>query len=154
MQYSKAALTDLMQEALKEAQTAGRKGEVPVGAVIVIGEKIISRAHNLVESLKDVSAHAEMLAIRQASQSIGNWRLSEAVLCVTLEPCPMCIGAIRLARIPTIVFGAHDPRLGAVGSLFDLGSDSRLGSVPRIIQGIEEKACSEILTNFFTSKRA
>jgi tRNA(adenine34) deaminase len=103
---------------------------------------------------RDASAHAEMLVIREASSVLGDWRLSESILCVTLEPCTMCSGAIRLSRVGTIVFGAADARLGAVGSLFDICEDPRLGAVPRIIRGVKEKECGQILSDFFAKVRS
>ncbi len=138
-----------MHAALEQAQAGAAQGEVPVGAIVVVGGEIVSRAHNEVESGKDASAHAEILAMRRAALSAGDWRLNDALLCVTLEPCTMCIGAAKLARIPTIVFGAEDPRLGAVGSLYDLSQDARNGPVPRVIRGIEEERCRNLLQEFF-----
>jgi tRNA(adenine34) deaminase len=153
MKLSAEFIEHLMEQALEEAHKASKIGEVPVGAVVAVENKIIARAHNLVESKKDASAHAEVLAIQQASSSIGNWRLTDAVLCVTLEPCTMCIGASRLARIPTIVFGVDDPRMGAVGSLYDISVDERLGPPPRVIRGIKEAQCRTVLSSFFEELR-
>ncbi|NDC39037.1 MAG: nucleoside deaminase [Proteobacteria bacterium] len=143
----------LMEQALAEAEKAAKIGEVPVGAVVAVQNKIISRAHNLVETKKDASAHAEVLAMQQASSTLSNWRLNNAVLCVTLEPCTMCIGALRLSRIGTIIFGAEDPRMGAVGSLYDLSIDDRLGAPPRVIRGIREAQCRTQLSSFFEELR-
>jgi tRNA(adenine34) deaminase len=143
-----------MSAALAEAELAAAKGEVPVGAVVACGGEILSRAHNLTESLRDASAHAEMLAMRRASEIKKNWRLADCVLCVTLEPCTMCIGAMRLARFSTLIFGAGDSRQGAAGSLYDLSQDERLGALPRVIRGVEEKRCAEILGEFFKKRRA
>ncbi|MBX7138770.1 MAG: nucleoside deaminase [Oligoflexia bacterium] len=146
-----------MAEALAEANCSAALGEVPVGAVVAqnVGNRlrIIARAHNRVESEGKASRHAEMLAIEQASEAVGDWRLSNCILAVTLEPCPMCIGALRLARVPLIVFGSSDPRAGACGSLFDLSQDARLGPVPRVISGIMEKECGELLSGFFQKRR-
>lgn len=143
----------LMNEALREAKHAAAAGEVPVGAVISHSGTIIGRGHNLTETQSTVSAHAEMLAINQASQKLGGWRLSECILCVTLEPCTMCLGAIRLARIPTLVFGAGDSRQGAIGSLYDLSQDPRLGDPIRVIRNIKQPECEEILSQFFKRLR-
>lgn len=143
----------LMDEAIKQALKAYEKSEVPVGAVIAKDGEIIAFAHNLVESNSLVTSHAEILAIQEASKKSGDWRLNDCVLCVTLEPCSMCMGAIKLARIPTIIFGAGDSYKGACGSLFDLSEDKRLGSVQKVISGIREKECSELLKKFFKEKR-
>jgi len=144
----------LMDEALKEATLAKDKGEVPVGAVVARGESIVGRGHNLTESVGSVTAHAEIRAINEASKNLGGWRLTDCVLCVTLEPCTMCLGAIRLARIPTIVFGAGDSRQGAVGSLYDLSQDERLGSSVRVISHVKQLECERILAGFFKTLRA
>lgn len=143
-----------MNSALKLAAHAASLGEVPVGAVLWHNGKIISSQHNLVETNHDASAHAEILVMREASSILGDWRLNDAILCVTLEPCTMCSGAIRLARVGTVVFGAADPRLGAIGSLFDICEDPRLGAVPRIIRGVKEKECGQILSDFFAKVRS
>ena len=142
-----------MLEALKEAEQASAANEVPVGAVIVYEDRIIGRGHNQVEQRRDARAHAEMLALEEASQHRGDWRLNDCSLYVTLEPCSMCMGAVKLARVSTIVYGLEDPRIGACGSLFDLSSDARLGPVPRVIRGIEEEACKALLQQFFQKKR-
>jgi tRNA(adenine34) deaminase len=154
MKLSAEHIELLMQEALIEAEKASGLGEVPVGAVIALGGKIIARAHNLVETKKDATAHAEVLAMQEASRALGNWRLKDAVLCVTLEPCTMCIGAAKLSRIPTIIFGANDPRMGAVGSLYDIAIDNRVGPAPRIIRGVREDECRRMLSSFFEQRRA
>lgn len=142
-----------MDEALEEAKQAATAGEVPVGAVVVHKERIIGRGHNCTEAQETVTAHAEMIAINQASQNLGGWRLSECILCVTLEPCTMCLGAIRLARIPLLVFGAGDSRQGATGSLYDLSQDPRLGEPIRVIRNIKQTECEEILSQFFKRLR-
>ena len=144
----------LMSESLKEARKAVELDEVPVGCVIARDNQIISRAHNLVNQNNDSSCHAEILALQSASKLVGDWRLEQCLLCVTLEPCTMCIGAIRNARIPVIVFGAHDERLGACGSIYDISLDSRLGPVPRVISGIQAKDSVDLLQAFFKSKRS
>ena len=144
----------LMDEALQEAALAGDAGDVPIGAVVAIGDQIIARAHNQIECNKDATAHAEILAIRSASRVLNDWRLNDAILCVTLEPCPMCAAAIRQCRLGTVIFGAFDPVRGGMGSLFDLSLDTRLGSpLPRIISSIREDKCKTVLQDFFKSKR-
>jgi len=157
MHISPEHCEELMRQALAEAQAASKIGEVPVGAVIARLDNnklvICAAAHNLVESHKDPTAHAERLAIQEAAKSLGNWRLSECILCVTLEPCTMCAGAISLARVGCVIFGAADPVQGAYGSLYDLSSDARLPSNPRVIGGVLEKECSTILGEFFARKR-
>jgi tRNA(adenine34) deaminase len=144
----------LMQEALAEAAAAAANDEVPVGAVIAHKGQIIARGHNTTEADKTVIAHAEIHAINAATRVLDNWRLSECVLCVTLEPCTMCLGAIRLARIPTIIFGAGDSKQGAVGSLYDLSQDHRLGAAVRVITGTRSAECESILRDFFNLKRS
>jgi tRNA(adenine34) deaminase len=146
-------LNYLMHEALAEARLAAAANEVPVGAVIAHENTIIGRGHNTTESALTVTSHAELNAITQASQALHNWRLSECILCVTLEPCTMCLGAIRLARIPTLVFGAGDSKQGAAGSLYDLSQDARLGPPPRVISGINRAECESELKKFFQAKR-
>jgi tRNA(adenine34) deaminase len=147
-------IESLMNSAIELATRAAKLGEVPVGAVLWHSNKIIASQHNLVETNRDASAHAEMLVMREASSVLGDWRLSESILCVTLEPCTMCSGAIRLSRVGTVIFGAADPRLGATGSLYDICEDPRLGAVPRIIRGFKEKECGQILSDFFTKVRS
>lgn len=146
-------LESLMDEALAEARKALDAAEVPVGAVVWHDGTIVGRGHNTAERDGHVVSHAEIHAITEASQRLGGWRLNESLLCVTLEPCTMCLGAIRLARIPTIVFGASDSKQGAVGSLFDLSLDERLGPPPRVIQHIRRAACESLLKAFFKSLR-
>ncbi len=143
-----------MREALRQAEIARSVNEVPVGAVIVRDGRVIGAAHNQREQLRDPTAHAEMLAITQAAESIGDWRLEKCVLYVTLEPCPMCAGAIVQARIPMVVFGASDPKAGAVHSVYQLLSDARLNHRCEIISGVLEQPCSTILTEFFQAQRA
>jgi tRNA(adenine34) deaminase len=143
----------LMDQALLEATKAAAAGEVPVGAVIAHQGSIISRAHNSTETDATVIAHAETHAISRASEVLGGWRLSECILCVTLEPCTMCLGAIRLARIPTLLFGAGDSRQGAVGSLYDLSQDERLGPPLRVISGLKKTECETLLSSFFKQRR-
>jgi len=126
---------------------------VPIGAVIVRGEQVIAAAHNQREQLKDPTAHAEMIAITQAAAAVGGWRLEECTLYVTLEPCIMCSGAILQSRIPLVVFGATDPKAGAVDSLFHLLSDPRLNHRCQVIPGVMAPECGEILTKFFQAQR-
>ena len=142
-----------MQMALQQAEQAYALGEVPVGAVIVHDGRVIAAAHNQREQLKDPTAHAEMIAITQAAESMESWRLGDCTLYVTLEPCPMCAGAILNARVPRVVFGAVDPKGGAVASVFKLLSDARLNHRAEIIQGVMDAKCGEILSRFFRSKR-
>lgn len=142
-----------MRLALGEAKQALLEEEVPIGAVIVRGEQVIASAHNQREQLKDPTAHAEMIAITQAATAVGGWRLEECTLYVTLEPCIMCSGAILQARIPLVVFGATDPKAGAVDSLFHLLSDPRLNHRCQVIPGVLAAECGEILTKFFQAQR-
>jgi tRNA(adenine34) deaminase len=142
-----------MRLAYQEAQAALAEDEVPVGAVIVHGARVIASAHNQREQLRDPTAHAEMIAITQAAESLGSWRLEDCTLYVTLEPCPMCAGAILQARIPTVVYGAPDPKAGAVHTLYQLLSDSRLNHQPQLVAGVMLQPCGEILTEFFRGKR-
>lgn len=142
-----------MKKAICEAHKAEKIAEVPIGCVIVQNNKIIARAHNLRETKQDPAAHAELLAIRKAARKLGNWRLLDTCLYVTLEPCLMCMGAILLARIPTVVFGCLDPKAGAAGSLYDLSNDPRLNHRFQLINGICEEECSGLLKTFFAELR-
>jgi tRNA(adenine34) deaminase len=142
-----------MQRALREAEQAFGEDEVPVGAVIVHDGRIIGAAHNQREQLRDPTAHAEMIAITQAAESLRSWRLEGCTLYVTLEPCPMCCGAILLARMPWLVYGATDPKAGAVDSLFHLLNDPRLNHRVQVVPHILAPACGEILSRFFRGKR-
>jgi tRNA(adenine34) deaminase len=142
-----------MSLALREAEQAFREDEVPVGAVIVHEGRIVASAHNQREQLHDPTAHAEMIAITQAAESLRSWRLDGCTLYVTLEPCPMCAGAILLARIPWLVYGATDPKAGAVDSLFHLLNDSRLNHRVQVIPNMMADRCGEILSRFFQAKR-
>ena len=143
-----------LRRALEEAQQAFDEDEVPVGAVIVHGERIIASAHNQREQLRDPTAHAEMIAITQAAESLGSWRLDDCTLYVTLEPCPMCAGAILQARIPWLVYGAADPKAGAVHTLYQLLADPRLNHRCQAVSGVLAGPCADILTRFFQKKRA
>jgi tRNA(adenine34) deaminase len=142
-----------MQMALAEAEQALNEDEVPVGAVIVCGERVVASAHNQREQLRDPTAHAEMIAITQAAEAIGSWRLENCTLYVTLEPCPMCAGAIIQARIPTVVYGATDPKAGAVRTLFRLLDDPRLNHRCLVVSDVLAEPCSQILTRFFQKQR-
>jgi tRNA(adenine34) deaminase len=142
-----------MGYALRLAGKAARLGEVPIGAVVVKNGKIIGRGHNLRELKRDPSAHAEMIALRQAARREGNWRLSGSTLYVTLEPCLMCMGAILLARVERVVFGCHDPKGGAAGSLYDLSCDPRLNHAVLLHSGVRMEECSGILSGFFSELR-
>lgn len=143
-----------MQRALEEAQLASSQGEVPIGAVIVRHGEIVGAAHNQVEQLRDATAHAEVLAIRLAAQRLKKWRLDECTLVVTLEPCAMCLGAARLSRIATIVYGASDSRFGAITPSEPLVNNPRLGPVPVIIGGVGSENALELMRAFFESLRA
>ena len=142
-----------MRQALQEAEAALAENEVPVGAVIVQRGRVIAAAHNQREQLRDPTAHAEMIAITQAAESLGSWRLENCVLYVTLEPCPMCAGAILQARIPVVVYGAADPKAGAVQSLFQLLGDPRLNHRCELVPGVMAEPCGQILTEFFRQQR-
>jgi tRNA(adenine34) deaminase len=127
--------------------------EVPIGAVIVHNDRVIASAHNQREQLRDPTAHAEMIAITQAAGALDSWRLEDCTLYVTLEPCPMCAGAIVLARIPRLVYGAADPKAGAVQSLYHLLSDPRLNHRAELVPGVLVDSCGELLSRFFQEKR-
>ena len=142
-----------MRLALEEARLAEESGEVPIGAVIIRGKEVLAQAHNSPITLNDPSAHAEVLAIRQAASLLGNYRLTGMTLYVTLEPCLMCAGAILQARIDRVVFGAADPKSGAVISLYRLFDDRRLNHAVSVTEGVLKEACVEILSGFFRAKR-
>jgi len=145
--------TYFMQQALKEAQKAYKKDEVPVGAIIVKNKKIIARAHNLIKTKKDPTAHAEILVIKKASLKLKNERLIDSDLYVTIEPCAMCAGAIILARIKNLFFGAKDPKTGACGSVFDIINNKKNNHTVNVTEGILKDQCSDILKKFFERKR-
>lgn len=142
-----------MTKALEQAELARQMGEVPVGAVVVLNNAVIAACHNRRETDNDPLAHAELLALREASSKLGGWRLSGAELFVTLEPCVMCAGAAVLARIDRLIYGAKDPKAGAAGSLFNIPTDGRLNHRIEIVSGVEKVACGRILTDFFKQKR-
>jgi tRNA(adenine34) deaminase len=142
-----------MREALRQAQKACDTGEVPVGAVVVFAGKIIGRAHNQVELLKDATAHAEMLALTQAEAAVGDWRLTECELYVTKEPCPMCAGALVHTRVRRVIFGCADPAAGAAGSVMNLLQMPRFNHRCEIASGILQDECATILQDFFRRRR-
>ncbi|MEH6957710.1 tRNA adenosine(34) deaminase TadA [Neobacillus drentensis] len=144
---------DFMREAIKEAKKAEERGEVPIGAVIVMEGKIVARAYNLRENEQNAIAHAELLAIDQACKDIGSWRLEESTLYVTLEPCPMCAGAIILARVKKVVYGAADPKGGCCGTLMNLLGDERFNHQSEVTSGVLEKECGQLLSDFFRGIR-
>ena len=143
-----------MREAVQEARRADAAGEVPVGAVVVVEGELVARAHNMKESRVDPTAHAEMIALRLAAESLGRWRLSDAVLYVTLEPCPMCAGALVNARIGRLVYGTPDPKAGACGSVMDITGDERLNHRVPLTSGVLETECASVLRDFFAAKRS
>jgi len=143
-----------MNEALRQARLAYEADEVPVGAVIVREAKIIARAHNQVEMLKDATAHAEILAITQAASVIGDWRLEGCTMFVTKEPCPMCAGAVMLSRLKRLVFGVRDERAGAAGSVFPITSAAGLNHVIEVVSGVKEAEARDLLQSFFRGKRS
>jgi tRNA(adenine34) deaminase len=142
-----------MAVALEEARLAAEAGEVPVGAVLVMNGEVIARTHNLREGLSDPTAHAEMLVLREASQRLRRWRLTDATLYITMEPCAMCAGAAVLARISRIVYGCRDPKAGACGSVFDIAREPQLNHQIEVIGGMLEEACQEIIRRFFEKRR-
>jgi tRNA(adenine34) deaminase len=142
-----------MQQALVEAEQAFAEDEVPVGAVITHENRVIAAAHNQREQLHDPTAHAEMVAITQAAEARQSWRLEDCTLYVTLEPCPMCAGAILQARIPLVVYGATDPKAGAAESLYQLLGDERLNHRAAVVSGVLAEPCGQILTRFFQQQR-
>lgn len=142
-----------MSQALRQALKAYEAEEVPIGAVIVHEGKIIARAYNQVETLKDATAHAEILAITQAEQCLGDWRLNECDLYVTKEPCPMCAGASVNARVRRVIFGCHDPRGGGAGGLLNILQLPTLNHRCEVTSGVREEECGRLLKNFFSEKR-
>jgi tRNA(adenine34) deaminase len=143
-----------MEFALKEAEQALREDEVPVGAAVVWQDKIIGRGHNQIERLQDPTAHAEMIAITAAAAHLNSRRLENCTLYVTLEPCPMCAGAIVLARIPLLVFGAFDPKAGACSTLYNIVNDGKLNHRVEMVTGVSADRCSDVLKRFFAKLRA
>jgi tRNA(adenine34) deaminase len=148
-----------MSEALAEARAAAAHDDVPIGAVVVrtgpSGEaEVVGRGHNRREIDQDPTAHAEILALREAAGTLGSWRLEGCTIHVTLEPCVMCAGALVLARLDAVVFGADDPKAGAVGALYDVPRDPRLNHRLEVVRGVEAEACGDLLRGFFRARRA
>lgn len=142
-----------MRAALDEAKAAAEQDEVPIGAVIVHDNRIIARAHNQRHTLKDPTAHAEMIALTQAAAFLEDWRLTDCTMYVTLEPCPMCAGALVLARLKTLVYGPADPKAGACESLYRIADDDRLNHCIEVISGFMADPCRTVLQEFFAKKR-
>jgi len=145
---------DFMRMALAEAEKAASFGETPVGAVLAIDQEVIAAAHNMRETWQDPSAHAELLVVREAAARLGRWRLQDAAVYVTLEPCLMCAGALVLARVGRLVYGCKDPKAGVLGSVYDVVRDGRLNHTFRITPNVLEDECSAKLTEFFQKLRA
>ena len=139
--------------ALDEARAALDAGEVPVGAVVVVDGEVVARGHNRRQADADPSAHAELVALRAACAAAGSWRLPDAHVVVTLEPCPMCAGALVAARVASVSFGAPDPKAGAMGSLYNLGADPRLPHEIEVRAGVRGEECGELLRSFFAERR-
>lgn len=142
-----------MQLALEEAQRAAELGEVPIGAVLVYKNEVIARAHNLRETTQNAVTHAELMAIQEGCAKVGSWRLEETTLYVTLEPCPMCAGAILQSRVPRVVYGARDIKAGCVDSLYNLLNDARFNHECEVTEGVLAVECGQILTDFFRTLR-
>jgi tRNA(adenine34) deaminase len=142
-----------MAEALAEARRAGEEGEVPIGAVVALDGRIVGRGRNARERLRDPTAHAEILALQEAARTLGRWRLTGATVYATLEPCPMCAGALVNARIDRLVYGVADPKAGAVDTLFDLARDARLNHRLQVASGVLAQECGELLRAFFRERR-
>jgi len=139
--------------ALEQARQAAAAGEVPVGAVVIVDGEVIAARHNEREATNDPTAHAEVLALRDAAAAIGDWRLSDATLASTLEPCPMCAGAVLAARVPRVVFGAYDPKAGATATLYNLLVDPRFNHNSEVVGGVREEECGALLRDFFGNYR-
>jgi len=142
-----------MSLALAEARKAARAAEMPIGAVVVVNGQVVAAAHNMREAWQDPTAHAELIALREASARLGKWRLSDATLYVTLEPCLMCAGAMVLARISRVVYGCRDEKAGALGSVYDVGRDGMLNHTYSITAGVLEEECRNVLQQFFKALR-
>lgn len=153
MSHGKLEDLDVMRKALEEARRAAAQGEVPIGAVIVAEGDLIARAHNRRETWQDPTAHAEVIAIREAASALGSWRLTGAILYVTMEPCAMCIGAAILARVARVVFGAWDLKGGACGSVLDIPQERRLNHRIEVVGGVLADESRELLTRFFEGLR-
>ncbi len=144
---------ELMRLALEEARAAAEAGEVPVGAVVERGGRILARAHNMRETAADPTAHAEIVALRSAAAVVGSWRLEGATVVVTLEPCPMCAGALVNARVQRLVYGCADPKAGAVYSLYNVVCDPRLNHEVEVVDGVLGEECAAVLADFFKQMR-
>ena len=142
-----------MRRALAQAREAVGHGDVPIGAVVVHDGRVIGSGHNERERLQDPTAHAEVLALREAAAAIGSWRVLDSTLYVTLEPCAMCAGAIVLSRIPRVVYGTSDPKAGAAGSVMDVTGDPRLNHRPQVVGGVLAGECGDLLRAFFADRR-
>ncbi len=142
-----------MAEALAEARKAAAEGEVPIGAVVVHDSRVVGRGRNARETRRDPTAHAEVLALQEAARSLGRWRLSGATVYATLEPCPMCAGALVNARVDRLVYAVPDPKAGAAGTLFDVPRDPRLNHRVEVASGVLAAECGELLSSFFRSRR-
>jgi tRNA(adenine34) deaminase len=142
-----------MRLALREAVRASEHDDVPIGAVVVRGGEVIGSGHNERELRADPTAHAEMIALREAARTLGSWRVLESVMYVTLEPCTMCAGAIILSRLPRLVFGANDPKAGAAGSVLDVLDEPRLNHRPQVESGLLAEECANLLRSFFAPRR-
>ncbi|MFC5631810.1 MULTISPECIES: tRNA adenosine(34) deaminase TadA [Streptococcus] len=151
--FTEEEKSSFMQEAIKEAQKSLEKEEIPIGCVIVKDGQIISRGHNAREERNQAIMHAEIMAITEANQKVGNWRLLDCTLFVTIEPCVMCSGAIGLARIPNVIYGAKNAKFGGAGSLYDILTDERLNHRVTVETGILEKECAAIMQTFFRTRR-
>jgi tRNA(adenine34) deaminase len=143
-----------MTDALVEASSAGAQGEVPVGAIVVLDGKMVGRGYNRPIGSRDPTAHAEIVALREAARTIGAYRLPGAILYVTLEPCVMCVGAVIHARLAAIKYGARDRKAGALGSVYDIGRDGRLNHRIEVVGGLMEDECASLLRDFFKQRRA
>jgi tRNA(adenine34) deaminase len=145
--------SEAMRQAIEAARQAGASGDIPVGAVVVSDGIVVGAAGNRREAAGDPTAHAEILALRQAAATLGTWRLSDATVYATLEPCPMCAGALVAARVRRLVFGAADPKAGACGSLYNLCADPRLNHELTVVAGVAEAECAALLRDWFASRR-
>ncbi len=142
-----------MRLAVEEAQQALVHDDVPVGAVVVVAGEVVGRGHNERELRQDPTAHAEVIALREAAERLGTWRILDSVLYVTLEPCAMCAGAIVLGRVPRVVYGTPDPKAGAAGSVLDVLAEPRFNHRPRVEGGVLRDACAALLVDFFAARR-
>jgi tRNA(adenine34) deaminase len=154
IQHRAASPVTMMRRALVEAHRAWRMNEVPVGAVVYRGHELIATGWNLRETLDDPTAHAELIAIRRAAAALGDWRLNDCSLAVTLEPCAMCAGTIVNARVGHVIYGATDPKAGAVESLYELCADARLNHRAQVTAGVLADECGDVLRRFFQARRA